>query len=100
MLGRLHAALTSRGVLTLNLVAETRTSLLATLMQLRRTFGQRTLCLSIPGHDNALVLAFRRRPDLRHLEERIRGRARYWDLELDDLLARLRRENRPGSGIF
>lgn len=93
-------ALTPAGVLTLNLVAETPLSLVATLSQVHRVFGQRTLCLSIPDHDNVLLLAFRRRPSLHHLDERARRHGIHWSLELPALLARLRRENPVGSGIF
>ena len=93
-------ALTPAGVATFNLVAEQRDSLLAKLLVIREVFAQRTLCLSIPRHDNLLLLAFRRRPDLSRLDARLPARMARWGLELDRLLARLRRENPPGSGIF
>lgn len=93
-------ALTAAGVVTFNLVAEDRDGLLTKLAAIRTTFAGRTLALSIPEHDNVLLLAFRRRPVLHHLAQRGPARAARWGLELQSLLARLRRENPPGSGIF
>lgn len=95
-----HDALTPAGVVTFNLVAEQQTGLLAKLQAIRQVFGPRTLCLSIPNHHNVLVLAFRRRPNLANLDQRLPARMAHWGLELDVLLKRLRRENPPGSGIF
>jgi len=97
---RCRDALTPAGVITFNLVAEQREGFINKLLAIRQVFGQRTLCLSIPGHDNVLVLAFRRRPALASLAQRLPARMAHWGLELDVLLKRLRRENPPGSGIF
>lgn len=93
-------ALTPAGVATFNLVAERHDTLLAKLQVIRQVFDRRTLCLSIPRHDNLLVLAFRRRPALADLERHTPARAARWGLELERLLARLRRENPTGSGVF
>lgn len=93
-------ALTTAGVLTLNLVAERGADLLLKLAAIRRAFDRRTLCLSIPEHDNLLVLALRRRPDLHGLARQVHTRAARWGLELDTLLERLIKENPRGSGVF
>jgi spermidine synthase len=93
-------ALTPAGVATFNLVAEDRDGLLTKLAAIRAAFARRTLTLSIPDHDNVLLLAFRRRPVLHRLGPRVTARTARWGLELPTLLARLRRENPPGSGIF
>lgn len=99
-LTRCRDTLTAAGVVTFNLVAERRDGFTTKLSAIREVFARRTLCLSIPGHDNVLVLAFRRRPTLRDIDTHIGSRAARWGLELEDLLARLRRENPPGSGVF
>lgn len=93
-------ALTPAGVITFNLVAEQQLDFAAKLLAIREAFDRRTLCLSIPEHDNVLVLAFRRRPRLGDLTPRATRRAQCWGLELDQLLMRLRRENPTGSGVF
>lgn len=93
-------ALTPAGVATFNLVAENRTGFATKLMAIRQAFDQRTLCLSIPKHDNVLVIAFRRRPQQQHVSQHITARAAHWGLELNTLLKRMQRENPPGSGIF
>jgi spermidine synthase len=93
-------ALTPAGVITFNLVAEQREGFVQKLATIQGVFGKRTLCLSIPQHDNVLVLAFRRRPDLSRLAQRLPSRAARWALELPELVKRMRRENPPGSGIL
>ncbi len=93
-------ALSPAGVATFNLVAEQRDGFAAKLAAIRRAFGRRTLCLAVPDHDNVLVLAFRRRPDLRNLDERAVRHGRYWDLELVQWLDLMQRSNPAGSGIL
>jgi spermidine synthase len=93
-------ALTPAGVITFNLVAEQRDQVMTKLLAIREVFARRTLCLSIPKHDNTLVLAFRRRPNLHALDTQIGKRAAHWGLELTELLGRMQRENPAGSGIF
>lgn len=95
-----RAALSPAGVLTLNLVNEDPDGLLTTLMAVRKVFGPRTLCLSIPDHENVLLLAFRRKPATDDLQARALRHGLHWGLELPRLLSRLTRENPAGSGIF
>lgn len=95
-----HKALRPAGVITFNLVAEQRDSFAAKLLTIRQVFDHRTLCLAVPAHDNVLVLAFNRRPNLTTLDTRLPGRAQRWGLDLPHWLALLRRSNPAGSGVF
>jgi spermidine synthase len=95
-----RAALTDDGVLTVNLLPRNPEEFAVQLSRIRRVFSQQTLCLSVPQHDNVLVLAFNTAPDLAGLEDRLPERQQRWGLEFESLLARMRRENPVGSGIF
>ena len=95
-----RAALAPGGVLTLNLIPRDAEDLAGKLLAVRRCFARRTLCLSVPGHDNVVAMAFQRTPELYDLEARAANAGRSWGLELPTFLCRLRHENPVGSGIF
>jgi spermidine synthase len=95
-----RGALNHGGVLTVNLLPRGAEDFAARLSRIRRVFARRILCLSVPEHDNVLVFAFRSPPELEALEQRLPERQIRWGLEFDQMLARMRRENPSGSGIF
>lgn len=92
--------LTEHGVLTVNLLPRGAEDFALQLYNIREVFERHTLCLSVPDHDNVLVLAFRSPPDLDTLRSRLADRQIRWGLEFDRMLVRMRRENPAGSGIF
>jgi spermidine synthase len=95
-----HDALGTDGVLTLNLIPRDASDLAARLFALRRVFARRTLCLSVPAHDNVIAIGFRRAPELHDLTAQAAAAARQWGLEFHAFRERLQRENPLGSGIF
>jgi spermidine synthase len=99
-LARVDAALAPGGVMTLNLIPRDRADFATHLFNVRRQFHGRTLCQSVPAHDNVLVLGFRDRPETADLPARALAAQLAWGLEFPEFLDRMRRENPPGSGVF
>lgn len=88
------------GVLTLNCIADQRERFALALWQVRQAFSQRVLCLPVPSHDNVMLMAFAAPPDTADLTARAAQAQARWGLEFPRFLARLRRHNPPGSGVF
>jgi len=95
-----HQALSPGGVLTINLIGETTETFAESLMRIRRIFNRRTLCLSVPGHENIQVMAFKDNPDLAELEYRLPERSLRWGLGFEAFWKRIREENPSGSGVL
>ncbi|ALP52593.1 hypothetical protein Tel_05210 [Candidatus Tenderia electrophaga] len=57
-----YDALNHSGMLVINLITDDAETFKSILQRLRRQFDCNTLCLSVPGHINIIVFAFRQRP--------------------------------------
>jgi spermidine synthase len=99
-LARCSDALTRSGVLTLNLLVDGPGRFRHALAAIRSVFPMRTLCLPVPEHDNIVVIAFARRPDLAAAIGRLPALRERWGLEFDLFLQRMRTANPRGSGVF
>jgi len=103
--------LTSGGVLVINMMPDNAGDFAQGLWNIRQIFDQRTVCLSVPEHNNILVFAFNGEPrygDIHELQQHIstldppldQASDQHWRLEFDDFLTRMQQENPIGSGIF
>ncbi len=59
---RCHQQLEDNGVLILNLLTSNADKFKQTLWLIRHQFDHSTLCLTIPGHTNIIIFAFKKRP--------------------------------------
>lgn len=99
-LEKIYRNLTTEGVLTINLVGEDEVSFTKALFNIRQVFRQKTLCLSVPGHENIMTFAFKQAPDLSGIDKRLKALSEKWGLEFDEFWHRMRAENPSGSGIL
>lgn len=99
----MKAQLSAQGILVINLLVEDAQSLRSSLTVIRKVFKRKTLCLSIQGHKNIVVLAFNCQPVYRsesELAARIETVSEVWPLNFNVQLARLLKDNPEGSGVF
>ena len=83
--------LSAHGTLTLNLLLDGATKISEALLRIRQTFGSDILLLSNPGHDNLLVLAFRRHAPRTPSSDALVAQGRRWGIDFASLAARLAR---------
>ena len=57
-----HRALSSAGILAINLLTSDAEEFKSIVWKIRRRFKQQTLCLSVPQYSNTVVIAFKQRP--------------------------------------
>lgn len=99
----LQQGLSPHGVLVLDLLVDSVQQLSAVLQRLRQQFQRRTLCLTVPGHKNIIVMAFNDVPlhiGLPALRSRCAQLAAHWHIDFDALLSRLQQDNPPDNGFF
>lgn len=99
----LRHQLTADGVLVIDLLATDADIFSNALTAIRNQFMRRTVCLSVPEHDNIIVAAFNSMP--RHVsDDALRSRAaaltKTWGLDFSALLQQLYLDNPRGSGII
>lgn len=92
--------LTEQGVVTLNLIAESAEQFAAALWPLRQLFPYSSYCLSDPQSRNLMLTAFNNRPDTHNLADKASEYSERFAIEFESFLARMRRDNPPGSGVF
>lgn len=95
--------LSKQGVLSINLLPKDAANFMQQLADIRQAFDGRTLCLSVPEHQNIIVFAFAQPPefsDMAQLQQRINELNQRWELPFSDFLERMIQENPVGSGIF
>jgi spermidine synthase len=92
--------LSAHGVLTVNFIPADAGAFADALYRLREVFDRRSVCMTVPGRGNVMVMGFRGCPDLARTEAQLAETRRRWGLEFDEFLARMRRENPPDSGVF
>jgi spermidine synthase len=91
------------GALAINLIPEGKEAFMTALWNIRQSFDRKTICLSVPDHKNIVVIAFHGIPEFHvidALEQRTTELKMRWNLEYDEFLERMIRENPAGSGIF
>lgn len=93
-------ALTPAGVVTLNLIPNGPNHCARALTNIRAVFERKTLCLPVENHDNQLIIAFRQRPNLDDIDNRIEQAARQWGLPFRKFWQALQSSNRTGSGVL
>ncbi|HHJ35755.1 MAG TPA: hypothetical protein ENJ87_08305 [Gammaproteobacteria bacterium] len=100
---QLKQQLSDHGVLVMNLLVSDAQSFAQILFSIRKIFGHRTLCLTVPDHKNIVIFAFNQQPKYASsdmLSLRLKPLAGIWKLDFMSLLQRLKNDNPSGSGIF
>jgi len=103
MLLQFKQQLSANGVLAINLLVNDAQSLSHHLVTIREIFECRTLCLSVPDHKNIVVFAFNRQPRYRSIDalnSRLSEVTKTWDLDFNNMLKQLQKDNPVGSGVF
>jgi len=103
MLLQFKQQLSEHGVLVMNLLVNDADSFSQKLAEIRKVFNRRTICASIPRHNNIVVYAFNKRPlysSPDQLQSRIEELSQSWGLDYSVLLEQIQQENPKGSGIF
>lgn len=93
-------ALSPKGVLTLNLIGENTQSFAQSLWDIRQAFNKRTLCLTVPEHENIQVMAFKQPPELQQLDTRLAERGLRWGLAFETFWSQIKQDNPQHSGIL
>ncbi len=103
MLFQLKKQLSGCGVLIINLLAHNAESFSQKLSIIRQVFHRKTLCVSIPKHNNVVIYAFNKQPVYNspdHLHSRVKKISKDWGLDYATFLDQLIQENPANSGIF
>lgn len=102
-LAGLRRQLATDGVLVIDLLTSDAAEFGGMLAAIRNQFERRTVCLSVPGHDNIIVVAFNRMPadfSEHELESRAEGLTERCGLDFSALLQQLYLDNPRGSGVL
>lgn len=98
---RCHQKIEDNGVLVLNLLTNDAEKFRHILWQVRQQFNHSTLCLTVPGHINIIVFAFKKRPTelnqpaLLHKAEQLKQK---FGLELEEWATQLFSTNPTEDG--
>lgn len=79
--------LSSRGVMTMNLICHDEKEFAQSLSNIKSVFDN-ALCLNQPEHDNIIVIAFRQKP-ISPTQSGVAQSARHWGLEFAKFLNRI-----------
>ena len=94
--------LTDNGVLLINLLVEDSERFRDILIRLRSAFDNRTVCIGFDDHWNIVVMCFRSAPT--HPADQMEARCAALHMssgcDLTDLVARMLKDNPPGSGVL
>jgi len=96
MLMQWQHQLSLRGVLVIDLLVDDAQSFTEALQAIRKVFKQRTLCLTVPGHKNIVVLAFNQVPEystLQVLNKRVEPLIALWGVEFSAIIEQLKNDN-------
>lgn len=100
-LNQCKALLTEHGQVSFNLLVEGANEFMHYLSAVRRTFKQRTVCLSLPNYRNTVVLAFNSAPSfMSPLNERIVSLEYGWGIEFTEFYQQMLIDNPANSGVF
>ncbi len=103
MLLQLKRQLSEHGVMVMNLLVADARSFVIALTEVRKVFQRQTLCLSVPGHKNIIVIAFKQRPVKSteiELEARINKLTACWGLEFSVFLEQIKKDNPGDNAVF
>lgn len=59
-----HTRLRNDGIMVMNLITEDADQFRHILWEIRQRFERLTLCLTVPGHNNVIIIAFKQKPAL------------------------------------
>jgi len=102
-LQQFYAQLNDKGALVMDLLPGDAPSLVAMLQNIRQVFERRTLCLSVPGYKNIVVIAFRAEPAYckqTQLQTRAAALSAQWRIDFDALLQQIRQDNPADNGVL
>ena len=91
------------GLLVMNLLVNDVNQLSTVLMTMRKLFQRRTLCLTVPGYKNIVVMAFNQATSsfsLGQLQQRCSRLSEQYNIDFDRLLQQLLKDNPPDNGVI
>lgn len=94
-------ALSDHGVMAVNLIVNDAAHFKHILWNIRLAFYRMTLCLTVPGHDNLIVLAFKQRPqrtDRAALDDMAQSLATRSDIDFGEQVSNLFANNPLKNG--
>lgn len=103
MLVQLKKQLNEYGVLIINLLVNDAESFTRKLTVIRQVFNCKTMCASIPKHNNVVIYAFNKQPiynSVDQLQSRVEKISKDWGLDYSTFLDQVSKENPTNSGIF
>jgi spermidine synthase len=59
-----HSRLRNDGIMVINLIAQNADQFRHVLWEIRQRFERNTLCLTVPDHNNVIIIAFKKKPTL------------------------------------
>ena len=95
---RCHQQLENNGVLVLNLLTNDADKFRQTLWLIRQQFDHSTLCLTVPGHTNIIIFAFKKRPTQLNLPALMLKAEQLSELELEEWTTQLFSTNPTAGG--
>ena len=103
MLLQLKQQLSEHGVLVINLLANDANAFSQKLAEIRKVFNRKTICASVPEHNNIVAYVFNKQPlysSSDQLQSRVEKLSESWGLDYSVLLEQIQQENPKGSGVF
>jgi hypothetical protein len=91
------------GVLVINLLVNDANVFSQKLAKIRKVFNRKTICASVPEHNNIVVYAFNTQPlysSSDQLQSRVEKLSQSWGLDYSVFLEQIQQENPKGSGVF
>jgi len=101
-LTRCRSLLTPSGHVAFNLLVDDANGFMHYLAAIRRSFDQRTACLSVPNYRNIVVLGFNSATqfEVPISDERILSLEQDWGIEFSSFYRQMLIDNPIGSGVF
>ena len=103
MLQKLKHQLAEDGVLVINLLVTDANSFNHKLKSIREVFERKTLCVSVPEHQNIVVFAFNKKPLYKtpgQLTAHAKDLIAYWGLDFQSMLKQIQKDNPKENTIF
>ena len=102
-LQQIRACLAPRSAVVFNLLVADAHMFTHFLRNIRQTFAQKTVCLSVPGYKNIVLIAFSDDPQycaIEHLKARVTRLQHIWGLPFETFIDQMVRDNPIGSGTL
>lgn len=103
MLQKIKHQLAEDGVLVINLLVTDATIFNYKLKSIRQVFERRSLCVSVPEHQNIVVFAFNKKPLYKtpgQLTAHAKDLIEYWGLDFLSMLKQIQKDNPKENTIF